>query len=326
MGNISIKSNYIITSVLIFFIISNFTISSSADEINILCSNSILADFTSNLLKENVSIEYIMPSGVCPAFYDTTPSDIYKIINADIIISFGSAQKEPWLSDLLTHNPNHVLIECKDLGEWNIPSGAKEYVKLLKDELSSVLPEKNGTIYTNAEIYINQINEKSQELIEMIENSGHKNKKVICMQWQKDFVEWVGIIVSFSYGPPQGISVQDELNVISAASEADVYAIVDNLQSGTDFGANVASETGLSHVIFTNFPDALPGTDTYLEMITYNTVQLIDGIESYEYKKGDIAQLKGQIENLEIQRYISFIITIVLILIVLVLFVMYKRK
>ena len=46
-----------------------FSISGVAEEnnITIVCSNSILADFASNLITENVTIEYIMPSGVCPA-------------------------------------------------------------------------------------------------------------------------------------------------------------------------------------------------------------------------------------------------------------------
>ena len=320
------KRRYLITVSSALFILISFTTISTADDINILCSNSVLADFTSNLIKENVSIEYIMPAGVCPAFYDTTPSDINKIVNANIIISFGSTQKEPWLSGLLIHNTDYTLIECKDLGEWNIPLGAEEYVELLKDELSLALPGKNATIKSNAEYYIDQIDEKSQELIEMVENGGHTNKKVICMQWQKDFIEWLGLNVTYSYEPPQGLSVQDELDVINAASTGDIYTVVDNLQSGTDFGASVASETGKSHVIFTNFPGAIPGTDTYLDMITYNTEQLIEGIEAYEYKQGEIASLEDQIENLEVQRNASLIVTIIFALIALFLIVMYKRK
>ncbi|EMR74443.1 hypothetical protein MBGDF03_01252, partial [Thermoplasmatales archaeon SCGC AB-540-F20] len=61
----------------------------------------------------------------------------------------------------------------------------------------------------------------------------------------------------------------------------EVCAVIDNLQSGTEFGARVASESGASHVIFTNFPGAVPGADTYLEMITYNTQQLINGTLAY---------------------------------------------
>ena len=100
-------------------------------DINIVCTNSILADFTKNLLKENVNIEYIMPPGVCPIHFDTSPSDLSIITNTNIIISLG---REPWLNSLLesSGNTNYDIITCTGLGEWSIPSGAKQYVERLR--------------------------------------------------------------------------------------------------------------------------------------------------------------------------------------------------
>lgn len=313
----------IIGILLFFFFITNFN---AGESINIVCTNSVLADFTSNIITENISIEYILPSGVCPAFYDTCPSDVNKIVNADIIISLGSHIKEPWLADLLAYNYGYDLVECKNLGEWNIPSGARTYIWCLKTNLLALFPESNLTIYKNIQSYINQIDNKSKELKKVIENAGYLGKKVICMNWQKDFIEWLGLNVTYSYGPPQSLSIKDELDVISVASNNDVYAIVDNLQSGTEFGARVASETGTSHVIFTNFPQAIPGTDTYLDMITYNTEQLLQGISTYEYKKGEISAAQSKISSLEIQRNISLALIGILILSLIILFIMYKKK
>lgn len=330
LGENKIKNKCITKYILLFVGISLFftcftiTIQAEESDINIVCSNSILADFTSNLIFENVTIEFIMPSGVCPAFYDTCPSDVSKIISADIIITFGSQQKEPWLGNLLTYNSNADLIECKDLGEWNIPSGAKTYVEFIEDELSDIMPILNSKINQNAQIYIDKIDEKSQQLIDMVEANDSIGKNIICMQWQEEFLNWLGLNVTYSYGPPQGLSVQDELEVIAAAENA--YAVVDNLQSGTDFGAKVASESGASHVIFTNFPGAIPNTDNYLDMITYNTQQLIKGIKTYEQKQGEISDLQGQISNLELQRNISFILALMFVILAFVVFIMYRKK
>jgi len=267
-----------------------------------------------------------MPSGVCPAFYDTTPSDVSKIVNADVIISLGSSKMESWLDDLLSYNSDADFIECKDMGEWNYPLGARKYVEHLTDELSNLFPGKNETIHENSELYLATIDEKFLELKEQIESNGFLDKPVICIIWLKDLIKSLGLNVTYSFGPPQGLSVQDELDVINAALNNDVCAVVDNLQSGTDFGAHVASESGASHVIFTNFPGAIPGTDTYLEMITYNTNQLIDGIETYEYKQGDIAALESTISELELQRNTSIAVAVMLGILTSVLFVMYKKK
>jgi ABC-type Zn uptake system ZnuABC Zn-binding protein ZnuA len=267
-----------------------------------------------------------MPSGVCPAFYDTTPSDVSKIVNADIIISFGSSQMEPWLDDLLTYNTDAKQIKCQNMGEWNIPTGAKAYVEYLTSELSKILPEINETINKNSQSYLMQIDNKSEELKDLIRSNGFVNKTVICMSWQKDFIKDLGLNVIYSYGPPQGLSTQDELDVINAATDNDVCAVIDNLQSGTDFGGHVSSESGASHILFTNFPGAIPGTDTYLDMITYNTNQLIDGINAYEYKQGDISNLEFQISGLELQRNLSVLFSVFFIILALIFYTLYRKK
>lgn len=327
-GKKDLNKIYVLIGIVTIMLFSAFTINTSAEEdtINVICTNSILADFASNLLTENATIEYIMPPGVCPAYYDTTPSDVNKIVTADIIISFGSNVMEPWLGDLLAYNPTGDLIECKDMGEWNYPSGAKNYIEFLKTELAVLHPELNDTIFANAEDYINKIDDKFLELQEKIENYSYNNKKVVCMKWLEGFFEFLGLNVTYSYGPPQGLSLQDELDVINAASSNEVCAVIDNLQSGTDFGARVASESGASHVIFTNFVDAIPGTETYLDMITYNADQLIKGIAAYEYKKGELAELKSQISNLELQRNIFLVFAVIFVILTLTFYIIYRKK
>jgi len=295
--------------------------------IEIVCTNSILADFTVNVLKNvsDVTIEYIMPPGVCPAHFDVRPSDISLIASADIVVSLGW---EPWLAGLLNSSGNvgYSEIICSGLGPWNIPNGAIKYVEKISSELTSILPELNNTIQQNTEEYIEAINETAEQLKTLVNASGYIGKNVICMQWQKSFVEWLGFNVTISYAPPERLSTQDMLNISNVAKSKDVCAIIDNLQSGTDFGANIASESGISHIILTNFPGAIPGTDTYIDMIKYNTNQLISGISSFEYKKGEISNLLSQISAVEFQRNLSIVAAAILALIAIILAVLYKKK
>lgn len=311
--------------ILIIFLCSTLSTPAEETHINICCTNSILADITGNLLKENVNIEYIMPAGVCPAHFDTSPSDVSMITSADIIISLGW---EPWLNSLLesSGNTDYGIIRCAGLGEWNIPLGAKKYVEKLRDELSILLPELNDTIYTNAQNYINLIDETGEQLQLRITSKEYQNKSVICMQWQADFINWLGLNVTSSYAPPESLSTQDMINVSNAANKDNICVIVDNLQSGTDFGARIASESGASHVIFTNFPGAIPGTDTYLDMITYNTEQIVNGISTNEYKQGEISELENTISSIEIQRNFSLFGVVIFGLLASIFIVLYKRK
>ena len=327
------KKNILI-ALLVIVTMQSVALSVQAEEetMTIMCTNSILADFSAQLLQENVTVEYIMPAGVCPAHFDTSPSDVTKIASADFIISLGW---EPWLDSLVTSAGNNdaIHIRCSNLGEWNYPAGAEKYITTLRDEFALYLPAMNETIHTNADAYIVEINQTVEHLKEMIVDNGFQGKNVICMQWQEYFVETLGLNISYAYGPPESLSMQDELAVITAASQVDICAIIDNLQSGTEFGARVAAESGASHVIFTNFPHALPGTDTYLDMLTYNTNQLIEGMKTYDYKASETTQsgvsildLEKDISSLELQRNLLLTGFLILALTMVVLVLLYKKQ
>jgi zinc/manganese transport system substrate-binding protein/zinc transport system substrate-binding protein len=313
--------------VIVLLVIASINVDAqdSNEEIKIICTNSALADFISNIITENSTIDYIMPAGVCPAHFDTTPGDIDKIVNADVIISLGW---EPWLEDLINKSENleYSEIKCVGLGEWNIPTGAVKYIQKIRDGLLLILPEYNTIIQQNADNYLQEINDTAERIKQQIKNQGLKNRKVVCIEWYKDFLNYFGFNVSYYYGTPEGLSVQDEINVINAVSNEDVSAVIDNLQSGTTFGAKVASETGKSHIILTNFPNAIPGTESYLKTIQYNINQTITGIQTYDYKKGDIQNLENQIDEITLQRNTSIAISGILIVLVLILFIMFNRK
>lgn len=320
--------NHTILLILIGALILNSTMPTSTaeeDSIQIVCTNSALADFTSNILTNNVSIEYIMPAGACPAHFDTSPSDVSKIVNADIIISLGW---EPWLETLLTKsgNANYTEIKCAGLGEWNIPSGALAYVSAITEGLKTAIPEKSEIIQQNADAHETAINEKAIELQNQLETYNLTDRKVVSMEWQKDFLEWLGLNVTHYYAPPEGLSVQDETEVILAASQEGISAVIDNLQSGTEFGARVASESGVSHVIFSNFPGAVPNTETYLDMISYNTDQLIKGITSFDYTTEETKELQDQLASIELQRNAFGVTAIIALVLCGIIFMMYKKK
>ncbi len=295
------------------------------DTTHVVCTNTILADFTAQLLNGTDStVDHIMPAGVCPAHFDTRPSDVQRIATADIVISLGW---EPWLQDLLKASGSTATrINCAGLGEWNLPSGARTYVKALRDNLTVALSTHQQLIRNNAARYLQQINQTAEDAQKMIQSQGYTGKKVVCMQWQQAFVTWLGLNVTATYAPPERLSTRDMLNVTAAASKSDVCAVVDNLQSGTSFGASVAADAQVSHVVLTNFPGAAPNAGTYLEMLRYNTQQLVNGISSHQHKQGDINELEGDISALKLQRDVTLTLTVISAGAALMLFILYRRK
>ncbi len=302
-----------------------FHVSGQETTYRVVCTNSVLADFSSNILPDNISIEYILPAGACPAHFDTSPSDVSLIANADIIVSLGW---EPWLDGLITSsgNTDATQIRCSGIGEWNLPEHAIQYVETLRDNYAAALPEFNRIITQNAQAYLSDINTTATDTHQLVTSNGLLQREIICIEWYHEFLSWLGLNVTYTYGPPEGLSTQDLLNISAIATQKNVNAIIDNLQSGTEFGARVASESGATHIIFTNFPMAVPGADTYLEMMEYNTNQLINGITTYDYRQGELSELTTQVTALELERNTAILLAGMFAILTIAFAVLYKRK
>ncbi len=126
---------------------------------------------------------------------------------------------------------------------------------------------------------IKSINDTAKALKEEAEYLEVEQIKVICMKWQEGFVKWLGFNVVATYLPPERISVKQTLEFIKKGKEESVVLIIDNLQSGTEFGAKLASEVGAFQVILSNFPGAIPETENYIRLIEHNARQLLDVIK-----------------------------------------------
>jgi hypothetical protein len=85
-----------------------------------------------------------------------------------------------------------------------------------------------------------------------------------------------------TFSPPEALSAGDITNLIETAQNKSVALIVDNLQIDTEFGAGIASQVGAEHVVLTNFPGAIPNTETLPEMLRYNAEQLSNGTVTWQ--------------------------------------------
>jgi hypothetical protein len=94
------------------------------------------------------------------------------------------------------------------------------------------------------------------------------------MAWLQTFIESAGFNVVATYNPPETLSAGDITALLETARTEDVALIVDNLQIDTEFGEGIASQVGAEHVVLTNFPDAIPNTETLSKMLRYNAEQL----------------------------------------------------
>ena len=181
--------------------------------------------------------------------------------------------------------------------------------------------EKNATDVSKE---LDALNEK---ILAEANELGTSDYKVIVMSWQKPFSEWIGLQVLEIYQPPETLSVQTVQDLVVKGKNEQVAFVIDNLQSGTTLGAQMADEIGGRHVVFSNFPEAVPGTDTIAEMIQYNADQLFSSIKEAQSESKEMAQLKSDISSISNQLVIFQGISAILLIITIALCAMlYKRK
>ena len=242
----------------------------------VVATHAVLGEFARAVGGNLIDVVTIIPSGFCPANYDLRPSDIMAVTHASLIIYSGF---EPWMDSLLSGVDNKSVKTLQLKGDWNTPDSASEKIDAIGNALSSLLPGEAQTLSANAATYKHALESVSASLKSKANELGVAGVPVICMQWQESFVSWLGFDVVATYGIPANLSIKDLVAIAKIGKEKKVRVVIDNLQSGIDFGAKLAREVGAVHVVLSNFPGAMPGTATVLDLFQRNGNSLFAAIE-----------------------------------------------
>ncbi|MEM2338939.1 MAG: hypothetical protein QXW83_01920 [Nitrososphaerales archaeon] len=198
----------------------------------------------------------------------------------------------------------------------------KRYVinisKSIKDVLGIDVSDKASKIIKDLDNLASEIKEEAKAL-----NVGAI--KVVCMEWQLPFIKYLGFNVVASYGIPDRVQASEVVKIVAKAKEEGVALVIDNLQSGIDLGARIAYDVGATHVVLTNFPGAISGTENLVKMLRYNFAQLAKGISEHgklQSLRSEVGALKNQVL---IFQAISIILTIIVIVEGIILYTKRKR-
>lgn len=244
----------------------------------VVTTHAVYAEFVRAVVGYTVDVVSIIPSGFCPSHYDLAPSDLAAVLDASLILYSGF---ETWIETLATAagGPDVLLLLP---GVWNTPDTAIEKVEAIRDALAVRFPESADAFAFNADAYIARFRGLGEELLQRATAASASSVAVVCMEWQASFVGWLGFDVAITYGIPTGLSLQDLVRLAAEGREASAELVIDNLQSGVDFGAKLAREVGAVHVVLSNFPGAMPNTATVLDLFVRNAEALFSAIEPLE--------------------------------------------
>jgi len=282
----------------------------AADKPIIVCTTSAVGNVVEECLGDTADVVVLVQPGLCPADFDMKPSDVYAVSNAKILFKQG-IQGERWLEGLLEAAGNENLTVVTIPGAYNTPEGAKSYIRGVGGNLSQIL---EVDLDSKISELVNDVDDVSSWMASQAETLDASNVKVICMKWLQTFIESAGFNVVATYNPPETLSAGDITSLLETAQTEGVALVVDNLQIDVEFGAEIASQVGAEHLVLTNFPGAIPGTENLPKMLRYNAEQLFNGTVTWQSTstlKAENADLQNQVTIFQITTSLALVVVAV---------------
>ena len=275
----------------------------------IVCTTSAVGSVVEEFVGDTADVLVLVQPGLCPADFDMKPGYIDAVNKAQILFK-QNIKGEFWLDGLLAAAENSDLTVVAISGVYNTPAGAKSYIRGVGGNLSEILE-----LDLNAKMseMLNGVDEVSSLMASQATILDASNVKVICMSWLKTFIESAGFTVVATFNPPETLSVGDITTLIETAQNESVALVVDNLQIDTNFGAGIASQVGAEHIVITNFPGAIPNTETLQEMLRYNAEQLFNGTVTWKATstlKTEKVYLENQVAMFQIAAALAAIVAV----------------
>jgi ABC-type Zn uptake system ZnuABC Zn-binding protein ZnuA len=244
----------------------------------IVCTTSAIGSVVEELVGDTAEVLVLVQPGLCPADFDLKPGYVDAVGNAQILFK-QNIPGEFWLDGLLEVAGNPELTVVAIPGVYNTPEGAKSYIRGVGGNLSQILGVNFDSKISEM---LTDVDTVSVWITNQAEAYDASNVNVICMAWLQTYIEFAGFTVVATYNPPETLSAGDITALLETAKSEGVALVVDNLQIDTEFGEGIASQAGAEHVVLTNFPGAIPKTESLSTMFRYNAEQLFNGTATWQ--------------------------------------------
>lgn len=228
------------TLVCIFAGCSNQPESKSAPR-SIVTPDTILSGMITSLLPPaRYHVEAIIPPGQCPGHYDVKLSDIEKMKNADLMVSYKGMAA---FCAGVTADEKQFLI-TRGEHNWMVPEVYLQVLAQVAGELSQRFPAERAEIIGRLKRTTRAVTAGAQNLTETMRHSEIFGKPVIGSLMQREMLEWMGFRVIGEYGRQEAISTRQVARLIQIGRDQQVALVVDNRQSGPDTGKTIAEALG----------------------------------------------------------------------------------
>jgi ABC-type Zn uptake system ZnuABC Zn-binding protein ZnuA len=233
--------------------------------------------------------------------YSPKPSDLVAVRKARVLFEVGIGL-EVWVSSLVKNagSPSlRVITTSKGIallrdrpdhagGEdergnphvWLDPENAMTMMRHITEALIQVDPAHAAEYRTNQASYLRKLDQLRGELSDRLARLVDRRFVAHHPAWpyfaRRFGFEIVGTIQPQSGSEPSALQIH---GLIAKIKKDRVKAVVSEIQLSQKIPELLAKETGARVVVLTTLTGGLPHTDTYLDMLRYNVLQLANALE-----------------------------------------------
>ena len=278
---------------------------SQAEPLNIVVTIPVLKDLTEQVGGPYVRVTSLLSGYENEHTYSPKPSDLVAVRNASLLFEVGIGL-EVWVSSLVKNAGStslRVVTTSKGIallrdtehegaahageeGErgnphvWMDPENAMTMMRHITEALIRIDPAHATEYRVNQASYLRKLDQLRGELTERIARVSDRRFIAHHPAWpylaRRFGFQIVGTIQPQSGSEPSAL----QLHSLMATIKKDrVKVVVSEIQLSQRIPDLLAKETGARVVVLTTLPGGLPHTDTYLDMLRYNVLQLANALD-----------------------------------------------
>jgi ABC-type Zn uptake system ZnuABC Zn-binding protein ZnuA len=276
------------------------------EPINIVVTIPVLKDLTEQVGGRHVRVTSLLSGYENEHTYSAKPSDLVAVRKARLLFEIGIGL-EVWVSSLvknagsaslrvvttskgialLRDRPNREgelhAAEEEEQGNphiWMDPENATTMMRHITEALIQVDPAHTTEYRSNQASYLRKLDQLRGDLSDRIRRLADRRFIAHHPAWpyfaRRFGFQIVGTIQPQSGSEPSALHLH---GLIATIKKDRIKVVVSEIQLSQKIPEMLAKETGARVVVLTTLPGGLPHTETYLDMLRYNVLQLANALD-----------------------------------------------
>ena len=277
------------------------------EPLNIVVTIPVLKDLTEQVGGPHVRVTSLLSGYENEHTYSPKPSDLVAVRKARLLFEIGIGL-EVWVSSLVKNAGSASLrvvttskgiallrdrpdrdgaahaAEEEERGNphvWMDPENATTMMRHITEALIQADPAHATEYRTNQASYLRKLDQLRGDLSDRITHLTDRRFIAHHPAWpyfaRRFGLQIVGTIQPQSGSEPSALHLH---GLIATIKKDRIKVVVSEIQLSQKIPELLAKETGARVVVLTTLPGGLPHTETYLDMLRYNVLQLVNALDA----------------------------------------------